>query len=135
MNLVEKIKREWGSCKVAFVMSIVSIALAFMCMGGIGILPNVLVILFIGGFIYSWIMTVRLKLSVEEDLLKYIKVLLDKKLAEKASPENMMYVRNKGQKFSYTFYLNNYMTKEDIAQIIKECRKELGIEIDYVTTK
>ncbi len=135
MNLVEKIKREWGNCKLAFVMSIVSIALAFMCMGGIGVLPNLLVVLFVAGFIYSWVMTVKLKLAVEQDLLKYIKALLDKMLAEKACPENMLFVRNKGQKFSFTFYLNNYVTKEDIIQIIKQCHKELGIEIAYVTTK
>lgn len=135
MTLVEKIKREWYNCKLAFVMSIVSVALAFMCMGGIGILPNLLVVLFIGGFIYTWIMTVKFKLAVERDLLAYIKTLLDEMLIEKACPENMLLVRNKGQKFSFTFHLNNYVTKEDIAQIVKRCQNELGIEIAYVTTK
>ena len=60
MNLVEKIKQEAGARTISLVMGIVTIALAFLCVGGEGVVPKLFALLFFAAYVFFVVFDITL---------------------------------------------------------------------------
>ena len=131
MNLEEKIKQEAGARTISLVMGIVTIALAFLCVGGEGVVPKLFALLFFAAYVFFVVIAVSKKKDLEKDLMDYIKAKLDEKLLEVSCTEGLVLHREKGYKIQYTIYANKIVTKKDVVEVMKNCEKELQMEIKY----
>ncbi len=131
MNLVEKIKQEATARTISLVMGVVTIALAFLCIGSGGIIPKLFALLFFAAYVFFVVIAVNKKRDLEKDLMEYIKSMLDKELAEVSSTEGLILHREKGYRIQYTIYANKIVTKKDVIEVMKNCEKELQMEIRY----
>ncbi|MBR6613248.1 MAG: hypothetical protein IKK84_00590, partial [Clostridia bacterium] len=74
---------------------------------------------------------VNKKKDLEKDLMDYIKTKLDEKLLEVSCTEGLILHREKGYKIQYTIYANKIVTRKDVIAVMKNCEKELQMEIRY----